>query len=460
MSRECFSFAFRLSGSPRFFRSRRKDSAIKNLAGALHTDGDGCTLSVEAEVKKEIKGKKSSASGTKLAADEQRQRRVRRSALVKNPQLEDFDLRGERMTNPNYSKALGLWGFLGLAVAILLTALPAFAADNLGIYQIDVEGGGALLIVTPSGQSMLIDSGSAPPATGERDSKRIAAAMQAAGLTKIDYLFITHYDGDHVGGVVAANNVAHFDHFFDHGDPDMNYSQGAGIEDRFKAYLSVAANKRTIVKPGDLIPLAGVKVQVVSAAGEVLKTPINGGGGPNPFCDGAEKHDPDKSENSRSAGVLLTYGRFTFLDLGDLTWDKEMALACPENKLGKVTLYLATHHGFFGDISGAPAHVWAVDPQVVIVNNGPRKALGQPAYERIAKIPGLEGSWQSHLALANDAAHNTTPDMIANMEDSNDCHGNSINVEVSKNGDTFTVTNTRNKYSKTYKTRRVSAHTN
>ena len=362
------------------------------------------------------------------------------------------------MRNVAYSKTIRLSSVHALTVAILLAALPAFAADILRIYQIDVEGGGALLIVTPSGQSMLIDSGSPPPASGERDSKRIAAAMQAAGLTKINYLFITHYDGDHVGGAVSANNVAHFDRFFDHGDPDMNYSQGAGIEDRFKAYLSVASNKRTIVKPGDTIPLAGVQVQVVSGAGEVLKSPINGGGGPNPFCEGAEQHAPDKSENSRSAGILLTYGWFTFLDLGDLTWDKEMALACPENKLGKVTLYLATHHGFYGDISGAPAHVWAVDPQVVIVNNGPRKALGQPAYERIAKIPGLEGLWQSHLALANDAAHNTAPDMIANMEDSNDCHGNPIDVEVSKNGDTFTVINTRNKFTKTYKTRREFAH--
>jgi len=350
------------------------------------------------------------------------------------------------------SWAARLAGLLALAIAVCWGVAPAMAANTLRIYQIDVEGGGSVLVVTPSGQSTLIDSGSPPPPTGERDSKRIAAAMQAAGLTKINYLFITHYDGDHVGGAVAANNLVHFDRFFDHGDPDMKYNQNKGINERFQGYAAIAAGKRTIVKPGDLIPLNGVRVQVVSAAGEVLKSPINHGG-PNPLCSGAEQHDPDQSENSRSAGLLLTYGKFTFLDLGDLTWDKEMALACPENKLGKVSLYMATHHGFFSDMSGAPAHVWAIQPQVVIANNGPRKALSQTAYEKIMKIPGLEGLWQSHLALANDKAHNTSEEMIANMEESQACQGHAIDVEVAANGDSFTVTNTRNNFSKTYRTR-------
>ena len=348
--------------------------------------------------------------------------------------------------------AARLTRFLIVTFAVCLGVAPAMAANTLRIYQIDVEGGGAVLVVTPSGQSMLIDAGSPPPPSGERDSKRIAAAMQAAGLTKINYLFTTHYDGDHVGGAVAANNLVHFDRFFDHGDPDMKYNQNKGINERFKGYSDIAAVKRTIVKPGDLIPLNGVRVQVVSSAGEVLKAAINGGG-PNPLCQGAEQHDPDQTENSRATGVLLAYGKFTFLDLGDLTWDKEMALACPENKLGKVTLYMATHHGFFNDMSGAPAHVWAIQPQVVIANNGPRKGLSQTAYEKIMKIPALDGLWQSHLALANDKAHNTAQEMIANLEESQACQGHAIDVEVAANGDSFTVTNTRNNFSKTYRTR-------
>jgi beta-lactamase superfamily II metal-dependent hydrolase len=146
------------------------------------------------------------------------------------------------------SSSARLASVLAVTIAAALGAVPARAANTLQIYQIDVEGGGAALVVTPSGQSMLIDFGSPPPASGERDSKRIAAAMQAAGLKKIDYLFTTHYDGDHVGGAVAANNVAHFERFFDHGDVDMKYNQNPGIEDRFKKYLAIAAGKRTIVK--------------------------------------------------------------------------------------------------------------------------------------------------------------------------------------------------------------------
>src|SRR5438445_10996075 len=144
-----------------------------------------------------------------------------------------------------------LIAFLGLA--------QAQSSDSLRIYVIDVEGGGATLVVAPSGQSMLIDSGSPGPAA-ERDSKRIAEAMRAAGLTKINYLFTTHYDGDHVGGAPAANAVAHFERFFDHGEMDPRWEQNRGVEDRYSAYLAIAAGKRTIVRPGDAVPLRGVRV--------------------------------------------------------------------------------------------------------------------------------------------------------------------------------------------------------
>jgi competence protein ComEC len=203
------------------------------------------------------------------------------------------------------------------------------------------------------------------------------------------------------------------------------------------------------VKPGDRLPLKGVKVEVVSSNGEVLAKPINGGR-PNPLCKGAVQKDPDKSENSRCAGFLLTYGKWKFLDVGDLTWDKEMALACPVNKVGAVTLYQATHHGFFGDRSGAPAHIFAMHPQVVVVNNGPRKGLGAPElYERMTQIPGIEGIWQGHLSLANDKQHNTPEEMIANLGPTDQCQGQWITVTVEPSGK-FTVANSRNGFSKTY----------
>jgi competence protein ComEC len=340
---------------------------------------------------------------------------------------------------------------LVLLLAAALGFVPARAADNLRIYVIDVEGGGATLLVAPSGQSMLIDSGSPGPAA-ERDSKRIAAAMQAAGLKKIDHLFTTHYDVDHVGGAPAANQVAHFERFFDHGEMDAKWIQNPDFENRYKAYLAIAAGKRTIVKAGDVIPFHGVAVKVVASQGAVLDKPINGGGKPNPYCRDAQVQEPNKTENSQSTGVLVSYRKFTFLDVGDLTWDKEMDLACPANKLGKVSLLLATHHGFVNDQSGAGALLWAIQPQVVIANNGPRKGMAVAAYDRIQKVQGLEGLWQSHLSLASDKEHNASEDMIANLEPSQECKGSWIRVDVRPNG-SYVVTNGRNNFSKTYQAR-------
>jgi len=339
---------------------------------------------------------------------------------------------------------------LSCLLAALLGAAQSQSAAALRIYVIDVEGGGATLLVSPSGQSMLIDSGSPGPAA-ERDSKRIAEAMHAAGLSQITYLFTTHYDSDHVGGAPAANAAAHFERFFDHGEMDPKWEQNRGIEERYKAYLDMAGDKRTIVKPGDTIPFGDARVDVVAAGGAVIEKAINGGGAPNPFCANAEAKDPNTTENSQTAGVLVTYRGFTFLDVGDLTWDKEMNLACPANKLGRLSLLLATHHGFVNDQSGAPALLWAIQPQVVIANNGPRKGMAATAFDRIQRVNGLEGLWQSHLALGSDAAHNAPADMIANAEASADCKGNWIRVDAA--GPSFAVTNGRNNFTKTYQTR-------
>lgn len=177
-------------------------------------------------------------------------------------------------------------------------------------------------------------------------------------------------------------------------------------------------------------------------------------------------------ENQRTVGLLLTYGKFKFLDLIDLDWEKEMELACPVNKLGQVSLYQTSRHGAF-DGAGAAAFLGAIRPQVVVVNNGPRKGMGQVdnnvksinapgsrvapyeknAYERLARIPGIEGIWQAHLSLLDkDPSHNTAEDMIANLEETADCKGNWIKASVGRDGQ-FTVTNGRNGFSKTYAAR-------
>ena len=333
-------------------------------------------------------------------------------------------------------------------LALLVGAAGLLAAQNhaLDIYWIDVEGGAATLIVAPSGQSLLVDAGNPGPA--DRDPKRVYDVAKMAGLTKIDMLLTTHFHGDHVGGTPALSKMIPIGHYYDHGDSIETTPNAVQL---FNAYKAVAEGKRTTVKPGDRIPLSGVNVEVVSANGVVLPKAINHGG-PNPFCAGAKQHDPDKTENQRSAGFLLTYGKFKFLDLGDLTWDKEMELACPVDKLGTVTLLQATHHGFVNDFSGAPALYWAVKPQVVVVNDGPRKGLQISAWETIQKIQGLQAVWQSHLALATDKQHNTDEKRIANLEETADCKGNWIKASISREGK-FTVTNGRNGYSEPYTAR-------
>jgi len=352
-----------------------------------------------------------------------------------------------------------------LLLALMLAPAATLTAQsrNLDIYWIDVEGGASTLIVSPTGESLLIDTGWI---VGDRDAKRIYATAQQAGLKKIDYLVLSHFHADHAGGLAALAKMIPIGRFFDHGD---------GIEKEnqqwLDSYKTVSAGKRTIVKPGDVIPLKGLEVLVVASNEELIAKPLKGGG-PNPLCANAEQKVSASPENRRTVGLLLTYNKFKFLDLIDLDWERDMELACPVNRLGKVTVYQTSRHGSFDD-AGSPAFLGAIAPQVVVVNNGPRKGMGQvdnsvksnnppgkqiAPYEknsflRIAQIPGIEGIWQEHLSLLDrDPKHNTSEEMIANLEETAECKGNGIKASVARDGK-FTMTNGRNGFSKTYAAR-------
>jgi competence protein ComEC len=328
-------------------------------------------------------------------------------------------------------------------ILFLLAAATLSAQKTLDIYWIDTEGGAATLIVTPAGASMLADTGN----PGERDARRIyEVATKQAHLAKIDTVLITHFHSDHVGGVSALAKLIPIDWFIDHGDSVE--TQNPEDVQRWEAYKAIAKGKRMSVTVNGKIELKGVVFDIVTSNGSVLSK----GGAANPYCVGAVKKDPDPGENARSLGFKLTYGKFTFLDLGDLTWNKELELSCPQNHLGQVTLFQATHHGFYNDNSGAPAHVWALRPQVVIVNNGPQKGLGANAWDTIAKIPALEDTWQVHRSLSTDAAHNAGERQIANAEATPECKGNFLKVSVSSDGK-YTITNSRNGFSKSYTAR-------
>src|SRR5262245_18597197 len=353
--------------------------------------------------------------------------------------------------------------FLLPALVLVSSGVLNAQSRNLELYWIDVEGGAATLIVSPSGESMLFDTGFE---ADDRDARRIYAATRQAGLKKIDYLVISHYHADHVGGLSALSKMIPIGRFYGRGDEIEPVNQKW-----LDSYKTASAGKRTVVKPGDHIPIKGLQALVVSSDQKLLTTPLEGGG-PNPLCASAEQKAPAGPENQSMVGMLLTYGKFKFLALIDLDWEKEMELVCPVNKLGTVTLYQSSRHGSF-DGAGAPAFLGAIRPRVAVVNNGPRKGLGQadntvksiaPAgqktapyerngYARLAGIPGIEDIWQGHLSLLDkDPEHNTAENMIANFEETAECKGNSIKASVERDG-TFTIVNGRNGFSKTYTAR-------
>ena len=332
---------------------------------------------------------------------------------------------------------------LSLLCALLLAA-SARGAKTLDFYFIDVEGGQATLIVTPSGQSMLVDTGW--PGFEGRDASRIHAAAKAAGVKRIDYLVTTHYHTDHVGGVQQLVERLPVVTFVDHG-PNIETSRSAG-ELNAMYEKAVQTGKRLSVRPGDKIPMKGVEVEVVTANGERVPKPLKGAGAANALCPSAPEFKDDPSENARSVGFVMSFGKFRFVDLGDLTSKKELELACPENRVGPIDLYLTTHHGL--DTSNAEAIVHALRPRVAIMNNGAKKGGSPSAWQIIRRSPGLEDLWQLHFALAGGKDNNAAESMIANLDPN--CEGKYIKVSANQDG-SFTVTNERNRYSKPYAAR-------
>jgi len=327
------------------------------------------------------------------------------------------------------------------AFGMVQPGLASETSKPLQIYFIDVEGGQATLVVSPSGESLLIDTGW--PGYEGRDADRIVAAAHQAGLKKLDYVLITHYHRDHVGGVPQLADGIKIGTFVDHG-PNLEDSQVSRAD--YAAYeKAIAGHAHVVVKPGWGLPLKGIQVRVLSAAGEHIPDPLPGAGEANPYCGGEAAAAADETENARSVGVMITYGQFRFLDLGDLTKKKELELACPNNLLGKVDLFLVTHHG--ADLSNSKALDWALHPQVGIIDNGPRKGSSPAAWQIVHDSPGLQDLWQLHYAQESDKDHNTDPERIANVKEN--CEGKYLKVTAEKDA-TFTVTNSRTGQQKTY----------
>jgi competence protein ComEC len=289
----------------------------------------------------------------------------------------------------------------------------------LDIYVVDTEGGKAALWVAPSGESVLIDTGS----PGDRDLSRILEAATAAGVTKIDYLISTHYHVDHVGGLQELVKRIPVATFVDHG-PTVEGPNVPNLREQVQGFQAAYAElyakaKHVVVKPGDRIPVTGVDWRIVTSAGQVLKTPVKdapGAGRPNPAClDTPPKEITTDPENGQSVGSVITFGQFRAADFGDLLWNKEVELMCPSNPLGTVDLFLVTHHGL--NQSNSPALVRGLRPRAAVMQNGTGKGAAIDVMQVLRSSPALEDIWQLHWSYTAGVEHNAPGVFIANLED-------------------------------------------
>jgi len=355
-----------------------------------------------------------------------------------------------------------------LAIAASAALAQTQTSRTLDIYVVDVEGGNATLFVSPSRESLLIDTGNAG-AAAPRDASRIMEAIQDAGLRQIDRLITTHWHGDHFGGLAELASKVTIREFIDHG-PNV---QPGELADGFlrNTYPQLYAKaKHTVVKAGDTIAMAGLDVRVVTSAGETIKGSLPGAGMPNPYCAGFKPGDTN-AEDPQSVGTYIKFGKFRTVHLGDLTKNKEFDLVCPDNRIGTVDVLLGLHHGVATSNSEALVH--SLHPRVAIMNNGTRKGGDPEVMTTLHSSPGLEDVWQIHFSLLSGQEYTVPGLFIANTIDDQPStmpiapmpapppgpgappapvhNGKSYWIKLSARQDgSFTVTNARNGFSKTY----------
>lgn len=320
---------------------------------------------------------------------------------------------------------------------------------HLDIYWIDVEGGAATLIVTPAGESVLIDTGN----PGRRDADRITqAATRVAGLSRIDHVIITHYHGDHFGGAsYLAKNVP-LGTLWDNGEFDDQPNRPS------KDYLELKCDKKVVINPGDALPLKqvdGASLLKLTCLGtrKTFIDPPEGAADNEANCAAHRPKDRDGSDNANSVVTLLEFGPFRFFDAGDLTWNQELKLVCPRNLVGPVDVYQVTHHGL--ESSNNPVVLNTLKPTVAVMNNGHTKGCGPEVFANLKETKSIQALYQVHKNLRLDGkVNNTAAELIANTEPPESCRGHLIKLSVAPDGQAYTVSIPAHEHERKFMTRK------